>query len=531
VAELPPIGSALEAIELVLLMFAVAVGVSYLARRIAIPVPILLLLAGVLLGLVPGLPRLDLEPDIVFALFLPPILFGAAYFTPIRDFRANARPILLLAVGHVLFVAAVVGYVAHAIIPGMGIAAALTLGAIVAPPDAVAATAIFQRLGVPRRVVTILEGESLINDATSLTAYRAATAATLGLMTFSVVTSTFEFFFIAIGGVVAGVLIGAVMTALLRRTGDPVLEIAVTLLAPATAYLFAERFGLSGVLATVVAGLITGRRAARVLSPDARLLGRGAWQILIWAINAFVFLAIGLQLPGILQGLSSIPPDDLIRYGLIVSLAVIVGRFVWVFPATYVPRYLSRKIRERDPYPPVRAVAIVSWAGMRGVVSLAAALALAPEFPQRQLILYLTFCVIVATLVGQGLTLPWLIRRLGVTARGDGLEAEEAHARLAAVEAGLQRLEELREDYPGHLPLIDQIKDELEHEVSHVAPSEDIALDEAQQEALDHRAIRAAVLVAQRETVIQLRDDGVINDETLRRIELELDLEAVRSGA
>jgi CPA1 family monovalent cation:H+ antiporter len=531
VPELPPLSGAIEAVEVVLLMFAVAVAVSYLARRTAIAQPILLLVAGVLLGLVPDLPRIELEPDLVFALFLPPILFGAAYFTPIRDFRANARPILLLAIGLVLFTTAVVGSVAQAMIPGMSLAAALTLGAIVAPPDAVAATSIFQRLGVPRRIVTILEGESLVNDATSLTAYRAATAAALGTMTFSVLGSTLDFAVIGVGGVVVGVLIGAVITALLRRTSDPELEIAVTLLAPAAAYLFAERFALSGVLATVVAGLITGRRAARVLSPDARLLGRGAWQILIWAINAFVFLSIGLQLPAILEGLSAIPAGDLIRYAVIISVTVIVARFVWVFPATYLPRFLSRKLRARDPYPSPRAVVIVSWAGMRGVVSLAAALALTPDFPQRPLILYLTFCVIVATLVGQGLTLPWLIRGLGVSATGDGLEAEETHARQVAVDVGLRRLEELREEYPGHLPLIDQIRDDLEHELSHFAPGEDIALDESQQEALDHRAIRAAVLVAQREAVIQLRDEGVINDDTLRRIELELDLEAVRSGA
>jgi CPA1 family monovalent cation:H+ antiporter len=531
VPELPPTTSAIEAIELVLLMLAVAVAVSYVARRAGIAQPILLLVAGVLLGLAPDLPRIELEPDLVFVLFLPPILFGAAYFTPIRDFRANARPILLLAVGLVLFTTAVVGYVAQATIPAMSLAAALTLGAIVAPPDAVAATAIFQRLGVPRRIVTILEGESLVNDATSLTAYRAATAAAMGVMAFSVFGSIVQFVVIALGGVVVGVLIGALITTLLRRTGDPTLEIAVTLIAPATAYLFAERFGLSGVLATVVAGLITGRRAARVLSPDARLLGRGAWQILVWAINAFVFLSIGLQLPVILEGLSATPPDELLRYAVVISLTVIVARFVWVFPATYLPRFLSAKVRERDPYPPPRAVVIVSWAGMRGVVSLAAALALAPDFPQRPLILYLTFCVIVATLVGQGLSLPWLIRALGVTTTVDGLEAEETHARQVAVDAGLDRLEELREEYPTHLPLIDQIKDDLEHELSHVAPGEDIAIDDAQQEALDHRAIRAAVLVAQREAVIQLRDDGVINDQTLRRIELELDLEAVRTGA
>jgi monovalent cation/hydrogen antiporter len=528
---MPPTDHALETIELVLVMLAVAVAMSYVARRIGVIEPILLLAAGVVLGLVADLPSVELAPDVVFVLFLPPILFAAAYFTPIRDFRANARPILLLAVGLVLFTTFAVGIVVNAIVPGMGFAAALTLGAIVAPPDAVAATAIFKRLGVPRRLVTILEGESLINDATSLTAYRAASSVALGLMTFSLIGSTFDFAVIGIGGVLVGAVIGLVVTGLLQRTSDPRLEIVVTLIAPATAYLAAERFGLSGVLATVVAGLITGRRAARVLSPDARLLGSGAWQIVIWAINAFVFLFIGLQLPSILDGLSATPPEVLIWYGVVVSLVVILARIIWVFPATYLPRYLSATLRARDPSLPARAVFILSWAGMRGVVSLAAALALAADFPQRPLILYLTFCVIVATLVGQGLTLPWLIRKLGVRSSGDALESEETHARLTAVEAALGRLEELRAEYPDHLPLIDQIRDELEHEVTHVSPGEDVTIDEAAQEALDHRAIRAAVLLVQREAVIQLRDDGVINDETLRRVELELDLEAVRAGA
>jgi monovalent cation/hydrogen antiporter len=528
---MPPADHALETIELVLVMLAVAVAMSYVARRIGVIEPILLLAAGVVLGLVADLPEVELAPDIVFVLFLPPILFAAAYFTPIRDFRANARPILLLAVGLVLFTTLAVGLVVNAMVPGMGFAAALTLGAIVAPPDAVAATAIFQRLGVPRRIVTILEGESLINDATSLIAYRAASAAALGLMTFSLLGSTVDFIVVAIGGVLVGAVIGLVSTALLQRTGDPRLEIVVTLIAPATAYLGAEQFGLSGVLATVVAGFITGRRAARVLSPDARLLGSGAWQIVIWAINAFVFLFIGLQLPTILDGLASIAPEVLIWYGVVVSATVIVARIVWLYPATYLPRFLSAKLRARDPYPPARAVFIVAWAGMRGVVSLAAALALATDFPQRALILYLTFCVIVATLVGQGLTLPWLTRKLGVTSSGDALRSEETHARLTAVEAALGRLEELRGEYPDHVPLIDQIRDELEHEVTHVAPGEDVTIDEAEREALDHRAIRAAVLLVQREAVIRLRDDGIINDATLRRIELELDLEAVRSGA
>jgi monovalent cation/hydrogen antiporter len=518
-------------VELVFLMLVVAVAMSYLARRLRIAEPILLLAGGVLLGLLPNLPTVELPPDLVFLLFLPPILFAAAYFTPIRDFRANGRPILLLAIGLVLFTTVAVGLVVSATIPGIGLAAALTLGAIVAPPDAVAATAILQRMGVPRRIVTILEGESLINDASSLTAYRAASAVALGLASFSLVESSIAFVVVALGGIAVGSVIGLVITRTLQKTGDPLLEIVVTLIAPATAYLAAERLGMSGVLATVVAGLITGRRAARVLSPDARLLGSGAWQIAVWTINAFVFLFIGLQLPSILAGLSMNSTADLLRYGLIVSLTVIVARFVWVFPATYLPRRLSAKIRSRDPAPPVRAVVIVSWAGMRGVVSLAAALALAPEFPARALIIYLTFCVIVATLVGQGLSLPWLIRRLEVTSTGDGLEAEETHARLVAAEAALGRLEELRVDYPDHLPLIDQIRESLEHEVTHVSPGEDLAVGEAERELIDHRAIRNAVLLAQREAVIKLRDDRVINDDTLRRIELELDLEAVRTGA
>ena len=525
---------AVATIELVLLMFAVALVLTYLARLWHVPEPILLFLGGLALafaaGLLPERPDLELEPDLVFLLFLPPILFAAAYFTPIRDFRANGRAILLLAIGLVLFTTVLVGLVANAIIPGLGLAAAFTLGAIVAPPDAVAATAIFQRLGVPRRIVTILEGESLINDASSLIAYRAASAVALGLATFSLTDATLAFVVVGLGGIAVGVVLGLILVRALSLTSDPILEIIGTLLAPTTAYLVAEEIGVSGVLATVVAGLITGRRAARVLSPNARVLGRGVWGTVIWVINAFVFLLIGLQLPSIIDGLSGIPSGDLLLYGAVVSLTVIVARFVWVFPATYLPRMLSRRIRERDPYPAPRAIVIVSWAGMRGVVSLAAALALAPDFPQRSLILYLTFCVILATLVGQGLTLPLLIRWLGVTATGDAAETEEVHARLAAVEAALGRLEELRDDYPVHLPLIDTIRDELEHEASHMLPAPGADIDEADKEALDHRAIRTAILVAQREAVIGLRDAGVINDETLRNIERDLDLEALRAG-
>jgi CPA1 family monovalent cation:H+ antiporter len=478
-------------IELVFVVLVVATALSYLARRIRIAEPIMFLLGGVILGFVPGLPTVELEPDLVFLLFLPPILFAAAYFTPIRDFRSNARPILLLAVGLVLFTTAAVGLVTAALVPGLPLAVAITLGAIVAPPDAVAATAVLQRLGVPRRVVTILEGAGG-------------------------------------GGIVVGAAVGIVVTRALYRTGDPTLEIVVSLIAPMAAYLTAEAFGVSGVLAVVVAGLITGRKPATVFSPDARLLGTGAWQIVIWAINAFVFMLIGLQLPSIVDGLGEYTTTELVTLGVAVSLTVIVVRIAWVYPATYLPRFLSRRIRERDPYPPPRAVFVVAWAGMRGVVSLAAALALAADFPERDLILFLTFCVIVATLVGQGLTLPWIVRRLGLVAR-DGPDAEEAIARRAAVEAAQARLDELEREYPGHRPLIDQLREQYAHAATHVQDG-DGELDESMQELVDHRAIRDALLDAERRAVIRLRDDGAINDETLRRVERDLDLEALRSS-
>jgi monovalent cation/hydrogen antiporter len=516
-------------IELVFLVLVVATGLAYLARRLHIAEPILLLVGGVAMGLVFEGSVIQLEPDVVFLLFLPPILFAAAYFTPIRDFKANLRPILLLAIGLVLFTTIVVGVVVQWLVPGIPPAAAFTFGAIVAPPDAVAATAVFRRLGVPRRIVTILEGESLINDASSLTAYRAATL-WVATATFSLAGAAVDFVVVGAGGIAVGIIVGKLVTRALHKTGDPTLEIILTLIAPIAAYLGAELIGVSGVLATVTAGLITGRRAARVLSPDARLMGYGTWSTVIWLINAFVFMLLGLQLPAIIRDLSDYSALQLAGLGIAVSLTVILARFAWVFPATYLPRRLSRSLRERDPSPSPRAIFIISWAGMRGVVSLAAALALAADFPQRELILFLTFCVIVATLVGQGLTLPWLIRRLGVVARS-GPDTEVAHARLAAVEAALGRLDELVVAYPDHLELIEQLRAGFDHEASHVWPHADRPLDEAERELLDHGAIRMSVVAAQRDAVIGLRDDGIINDQTLRQIERDLDLEALRAGA
>lgn len=521
------------AIELILLLLAIAVALAYIARRIHVAYPILLVLGGVGLGLafrlVPNAPTVELPPELVFLLFLPPILFGAAYSTPIRDFKANGRAIGSLAIGLVLFTTAVVGLVAGALIPELRWGPAFVLGAIVAPPDAVAATSVLRRLGVPRKVVTILEGESLVNDASALIAYRVAVAAVL-TGSFSALDASVSFVAVGIGGIAVGLVLGWLVTAVWHKTGDPTLEIVVSLLAPIAAYLAAETLGVSGVLATVTAGLIAGRRAARVLSPDARLTGAGVWSIVYFLINSFVFMLIGLQLPLVVGNLASRGAADLVWIGAVVSLAVIVTRIVWIFPATYLPFRLSARIRADEKPPPRSSVIVVSWAGMRGAVSLAAALALPlhPEpFPQRDLIIYLTFCVILATLVGQGLTLPWVIRRVGMVA-GTGLEREEALARQTAVDAALERLDDLAREYPGHLELVDQLRARFEHEAAHV--SDEIDIGDTDRESLDHQAIRSAVNEVQRESIIRLRDDGVIGDAALRRVERDLDLEILRTG-
>jgi len=521
-------------IELILLVLAIAVALAYIARRIRVAYPILLVFGGLGLGLVfaaiPDAPTVELPPDLVFLLFLPPILFGAAFSTPIRDFKANKRAIGLLAVGLVLFTTVVVGLVVGLLVPELQWWPAFVLGAIVAPPDAVAASSVLRRLGVPRRVVTILEGESLVNDASALILYRVAVAAVV-TGSFSVLMASVSFVVVGVGGILVGVVLGWLVTAVWRRTSDPTLEIVVSLLAPIVAYLAAEMLGVSGVLATVTTGLIAGRRAARVLSPDGRLMGTGVWAVVYFLIDSFVFMLIGLQLPLIVGNLSAYGAPQLIGLGVAVSLTVILARILWIFPTTYLPFRFLPRWQLFHTAPPRNSVFVVSWAGMRGAVSLAAALALPlgpTPFPGRDLVIFLTFCVIFATLVGQGLTLPWVIRRVGLVA-GTGLEREEGVARQATVDAALGRLDDLALEFPDHLELVDQLRARFEHEAAH-ASSEDATIGEAERESLDHLAIRTAVIEVQREAIIRLRDDGVIGDQALRRVERDLDLEVLRTG-
>lgn len=526
--------------ELVLLLLVAVLIVVELSGRIGIPYPILLVLGGLLLAAIPGLPEVTLEPDLVLLVFLPPLIYIAAYETPLRDLRRYRRAIALLSVGLVLFTILVVAGVAALVLPGLHPGVYFALGAIVAPTDAIAATSLFRRLNTPRRIVAILEGESLLNDAAALVAYRVAVGAvvgTAGIAAEGVVSDAgvrldglgvaVEFAAAAFGGVAVGLVVAYVFTFIYSRLSDPPVEVGLSLVIPYVAFLPADRLHLSGVLAAVVAGLILGRRASRILSSDTRLLGGSAWRILTFLLNGFAFILIGLQLRIVASGLADRPLPELAGQILALVLAVIVARIVWVFPVTYVPRWVSAGIRRSDPLPPFRAVVVISWAGLRGAVSLAAALALPETFPERNLILLLTFSVILATLVGQGLTLPLLLRWFRLADDG-GTEREEILARTTATEAGLDEVARLRPLWPTHGPLFDGLESGLRDRSEHLPTEDEDETAERRQERLEHEGIRHDVITAQRVSVIGLRDRGEINDEVLRMVERELDLEEIR---
>jgi Na+/H+ antiporter len=529
----------MEAVELVVLLLAVVAAGTLLARRIGMPYPILLVVAGLVIGLVPGLPRVELDPDTVLLVFLPPILFSAAFFLSPRELWRNVRPVSLLAVGLVITTTLAVAGVARALVPEMPWAAALALGAIVSPPDAIAATTIARRLNLPRRLVFIMEGESLVNDATALTIYRLAIVA-VGTATLTVTEAAATFAYVAVGGAAVGLVIGAIAAWLLSLLDDPPVEVLVSLLVPFAAYLPAETIGASGVLATVAAGLLVGWRASRVMGPNTRVLGAATWKMVIFVVNGLAFLLIGLQLRTVIEDVAGRQPADLIGVAALVSLTVMAVRLLWIYPATYLPRWLIPSVARRDPAPPARVPLILGWAGMRGAVSLAAALALPAAFPERGLVVFLTFSVILVTLIGQGLTLPTLISRLGVV--DDGQTAhEEVHARSVAAEAALERLDTLVNEVPGHLPLIEQLRNRYREQGEHLAhdhdsdgdsrPGEAEEMTPEEVEEMEHDDIRRAVITAQRLAVIALRDRGEINDDALRAVERDLDLDELRREA
>ena len=528
-------------------------ALATLANRVKVPYPILLVLGGLVLGFVEFLPKVELDPDVVFLLFLPPLLYVSAIFTSWRDFRANLRPISLLAVGLVLMTTCVVAVVAHWAV-GLPWAAAFVLGAIVSPTDAIAATSVAQRLGVPRRIVTILEGESLVNDATGIVAYRIATAAVV-TGAFSLWEAGLQFVVGAAGGIAVGLAVGwFVIWARRHVSEEPNVQNTISLLTPFAAYLPAEELPhylwdellglpgelhLSGVLAVVAAGIYLGRRGPYVISSEARLQGYAFWELVTFLLNGLIFALIGLQLPGIIERLSErspYPVATLVMYGGLISLTVILVRFAWVFPATYVPRWVSRSLRERDPSPPWQAVTVISWTGMRGVISLAAALALpltiegGALFPERDLILFLTFCVILATLVVQGLTLPALIRALGLEDDGS-VEREEIEGRIGVAEAALARIEELVEEDWVREDTAERIRGLYTYRRSRFAARFDGDEGGIEERSAAYQRLLRELLRAQRNTLVRLRDEGKISDDAMHRIEHDLDLEESRLEA
>ena len=519
--------------EIIVLLFAAVAVLAVVACKLSLPYPIVLVISGLALSFVPRLPEVRLNPEIVFYFFLPALLYPAALFTSWRDFRRNLRQILLLAIGLVLVTTVTIAWIAHAIVPALPWAAAFALGAIVSPPDAIAATAIIRRLGVPHRIEAILEGESLVNDATALVALQFAVAA-LMTGTFSPGYAAVRFVWASAGGIAFGLLVAVVMRWVQSHLDDPPIQITISLLTPFVAYLPAERLHASGVLATVAAGIFLGWHSPLMISARTRLQAYAFWETVMFLLNGFVFIVIGLQLPGILHTLNRESLTGAVVSAIIICAAVILVRFAWVIPAAYLPRLLSSKLRMHDPIPSWRHIVIVSWAGMRGVVSLAAAFALplaltdGSPFPGRDYILFFAFSVIFTTLILQGLTLPLLIRKLGITHDGEADE-EERRARLEANKAAIELIEELRANGKFSPDTVARLHAEYDERVEQLQlcaenPNDcrgEIATPQYQR--LQRKALRV-----ERQTIIRLRNERVINDDALRRIQRDLDLAEAR---
>jgi monovalent cation/hydrogen antiporter len=518
--------------ELILagLLLTVATLVT-LARVLNVPYPIFLVLGGLAIGFVPGMPDIELEPELVLLFFLPPLLYSSAFFASLRDLRRNVGTISALSVGLVLLTCFAVAVCVHAVVPGMSWAAAFVLGAIVSPTDPVAATAIASRIGVPRRVVVVVEGESLINDATAITAYRVAVVAvTAG--TFSVWDAGGRFILGAVGGVAIGLAVGWVVAFVRERLDDPPVEITISLFTAYAAYLPAEQLGLSGVVAAVTVGLYMGSQTSRVTTAQVRMQGFAMWQILTFLLNSFLFVLIGLQLPQLADELreANYETTTVIGYGLLASLVVVVARIVWVVAFTYLPGGLASRQEVRPAN-----VALIAWMGMRGAVSLAAALALptvtdaGTPFSERPLILFITFCVILFTLVVQGLSLPLMVRWVGLEP-DEGEEFEENKARKLAARAALDRLDVLGEEEWTRDDTIDRMRGMYRYRYDRFAArfTDDLDGDAIEARTSGYLRIVASVIEAQRETLEDLRRDGAISAEVMRRVEHELDLEEGR---
>jgi len=519
---------------IIILLFGISF-LGILSAKYKFPFPIALVLCGVAISVIPGIPIVSLSPDIVFIIFLPPLLYGAAWDTSWHEFKGALRPISLAAIGLVLFTTLAVGVVAHYLIPHMGWPLAFLIGAIVSPPDAVAATSVTKGLGLRPRIITLLEGESLVNDASGLVCYKYALSATLA-GNFILWEAGLNFLLIATAGVAIGLGIGYLMYLIHKKfVCDPIIEVTLTLLSPFASYLLAEHFHFSGVLAVVTTGLYLSFRSAEIFSHQSRIMATSVWGVIIFVMNGLIFILIGLQLKTVMQGIQTYPTSSLILWGITVSAVVIVARFLWVFSTSGVPRMVSKKMRENSPLD-FASMMVVSWAGMRGVVSMAAALALplvlpdGSEFPDRNLVIYLVFCVILSTLVVLGLSLPWAIRILKI--KPYSIAGEEYEIRTKVVTNTILHIED-------NLALI---QDEL---LRNIKTKYEIKYNRLQKTDLpsnyfgpgktlegnifnEFTQLQIELIQVERRTLDELHHKGEISQEILRKIERELDLEETR---
>ncbi|MCX4611687.1 Na+/H+ antiporter [Streptomyces sp. RLB3-17] len=516
-----------------LLLVAGSAAVAGLARRTPVPAPLLLVAAGLVVSYVPGVPGYELDPEIVLPLVLPPLLYTAATDSSYLDLRAHMRPIALLSVGYVLFATLAVGWAAYLIVPSLPLPAALVFGAVVAPPDAVAATAVARRVGLPSRITTILQGESLVNDATAITAYKVALAAAVGEGA-TWAGGIREFLLAAVGGVVVGLVLMVPIHWLRTHLNEALLQNTLSLLIPFVAYGIAEQVHASGVLAVVVVALYLGHRAWEV-DFATRLQEEAVWKMVAFVLESAVFALIGLQLPVVLKGLGQYQGAQAAWYAVAVFLVVVAARFLWVYPATFLPRLLSARIRAREGAPTWKGPFVIGWAGMRGVVSLAIAFSIpltvhgGASFPDRNLLLFLTFTTVIGTLVVQGLTLPPLIRLLKLPGRDVQAETlAEANAQAQASRVAEERLDALLTDERNALPppLADRLRSVLERRRNAVWERLG-AVNPVTGETADdtYRRLSREMISAEREMFVKLRDHRYIDDEMLRTLLRRLDLE------
>jgi CPA1 family monovalent cation:H+ antiporter len=515
-------------------LFVSAAGLNAVANWLDVPYPITLVIGGLAIGLIPGIPDIHLEPDLVLLVFLPPLLYASAFFADLRSLRADARVIVLNAVGLTLFTAACVGVIGHEVMH-MPWAVAFALGAIVSPTDPAAATAIMRRVGAPRRMVNVLEGESLVNDATALVAYKVAVAVAIG-ESVSAGHTVLTFFGDVAGGMAIGLAVGWVIAEVRKRVNDVNTELTISLFSAYGAFIPADQLGVSGVLSVVACGLVLGFRAPEIASPESRMQGFALWSILTFLLNATLFILIGLQLPTIVDGLAGRSAGQVVGYAAIVCGAVIALRNIWQFTMTAVIRTLDRRPSQLARRASWRVRVVGGWSGMRGAVSLAAALALplhtntGAPFPDRDLIQFITFSLILVTVVGQGLTLPWLIRRLGVIEDGTEEENEEIKARLVIAKAALDRVDELEGEEWTRDGTIERVRNLYRFRKRRFAVRAGKIEDEdgIEEGSLAYQRMMHEIYAVQRAELVRLRNSREISADVMRRVERELDLEEQR---